>query len=550
MGKKFEKGFLENNKYFRDIEKAEENAEMVSEVMAESMAKMNPVFKTKDWSDTHPLSTVCGSDKFYAELASRLFCRFSLLRMQKGMPDGTLYIAAQSIAAYLEDMVSETGVWQAVRNIYREIYGKRLPFYDVDPEDYFENDINVEDLRLLVWIAFSRCGDSDEMVFSPVSEAVFRMADIAFDMLVDCFDKAPKATRVRDNLRRAFSSDDYFIIRELGYWLNVQNPLTATPFIEEYIKDGVDKAMKSFRNHFKESQFGLKEALYFEKVAKSWLSHVSVLGCHTSVLLSELASIHKFPVTAKNLKKVKVLKSSVYIIGDTKGKYATLIDEVGRETKALKSSFGKNMDWDSYKSGILSLVRYGDDYYQNGVASFTPELPKKPDKVILNELTDEMKAKVRSIIDENEGRRIYYCKTPKDVSKLLNTPPISKEDLKNIGKHYNYLVILSDTEGIIVQPDWCGVFEDPENPFRKSIQENKLGNKQFGFICSVVLPDDSIEYIVDGKYLTKAYIHASQGKEVGLKIVQENMAFFFRFYRVETYPAPEYLTTSADDDYE
>lgn len=530
----------------------DKNPELCRDLMVERMTNTKLAIRPEDWTATHPFLVKCGSDGFYAHLATRLYYRFSFLNIQKGMPDGTLYVAAKSIAAYLEDVVSETGVWQAIRNIYQRRYGKTLPFYDVDPKDYYDDDINIEDLRLLVWQAFSRCGDPIGMTFSPISEAVFELSDIAFKLLVDVFETAPVSTRSGDTLLSVFRSGDYFKIRELGYWLNVQCPLTAAPFLEEKINDNVSDSMESAQSLFADGPFGLKELIYLEKVNHSWEPYMSLLGCPTSELLSELASIHKFPKVAKNLMDFKEIPMSDYVVEDAKGKYVTLRNEAGKEVKALRNSFGKNMDWNQYRSGILGLARYGGDYYQNGLATFSKDLPEKQDKLVLTEITDEMRSKLNDIIERHGGRLVYYCKTPKEISKLLDTPDLSKEELKEIGKHDNYLVALSrlhNADGaanIVVHPDWCQVFEDKENPFRNSLTADELERFQFGFICEVALPDDVIDYIVEHKCLSHACINASQGKEIGREILQDNMAFFFRFYRVDTYPVPSDLPLPPD----
>lgn len=65
-----------------------------------------------------------------------------------------------------------------------------MPFFEVDPDDYFEDDVNMQDLKVLCWMAFNRIGAPDRRCFSPLSEGISRMAQLGFDHLVDVFDKA------------------------------------------------------------------------------------------------------------------------------------------------------------------------------------------------------------------------------------------------------------------------------------------------------------------------------------------------------------------------
>jgi len=64
------------------------------------------------------------------------------------------YIALTELAAFLvccfEDVISDLGLWRVFRDEHERMYGKRLPFYDL-PDDYFEEEINFEDVAFLIW---------------------------------------------------------------------------------------------------------------------------------------------------------------------------------------------------------------------------------------------------------------------------------------------------------------------------------------------------------------------------------------------------------------
>ncbi|MBL7111164.1 MAG: DUF3843 family protein [Bacteroidales bacterium] len=72
------------------------------------------------------------------------------------------------IACYLEDIVSETGIWQAFTRQHRGLYGKDLPFYHT--VDYYHDEINLEDIYFLLWHFFSTVL-YDEMIISPLNPA-------------------------------------------------------------------------------------------------------------------------------------------------------------------------------------------------------------------------------------------------------------------------------------------------------------------------------------------------------------------------------------------
>ena len=532
------------------LEKADGDPDLAIKLLMNSISKNAPMFTAGDWQSTHPNSIKCGSDSFYAKIASELFADFNMIQTDGNIPDGTYFAAAQSIAAYLEDIVSGTQVWQAVRNIYKRTYGAQLPFYEVDPEDYFDDDINIQDLKLLCWQALSRCGNEEERAFSPISQLVSKMSEIAFDILVENFDSAPSATRVADLIRKSLRSDEYYQIRALALWLNTQNPLTATPFSHEDILDSADDTFDTLNEKFEDGSFDYEAAVYFEECNRAWLKYMSLLGCHTRTILSELASIHKMPAAAEKISTVKKYPSDNYIIEDTKGSHIIVRNMAGEIMNVVRNSFGKGVDWDTSKSAVMSLVKFGDEYYQNGLCTFYSSAPKSKGEVTLSKFPDNLFETIESFVRKMHGHRIFYCKTLEDVYDILNqfTSAIPKEEFDKIPFHHNFLLMLSSTDGPMIMTDWCPVFEDKKNPFFGAIPKNILGDEQFAFLGEARLPDDIIEYIVSHKLLSKAYMNAYQGKRVGKAIVQDYLAFWLRFNRVSTNPIPDFLSTDPNLD--
>lgn len=532
------------------LEKADGDPDLAIELLMNSIRKDLPMFNAEDWQLTHPNSIKCGSDSFYARIASEIYADFYVIRTEGNIPDGTYFVAAQSIAAYLEDIISGTQVWQAVRNIYKRTYGAQLPFYEVDPEDYFDDDINIQDIKLLCWQALSRCGIEEDRAFSPISQLVSKMSEIAFDILVENFDSAPRATRVAALIKKTLQSDEYYQIRTLALWLSTKNPLTATPFSREDILDSADDTFDTLSEKFEDGNFDYEAAVYFEECNRAWLKYMSLLGCYTRTILSELASLHKMPAAAEKISTVKRYPSDNYIIEDTKGSHIIVRNMVGKKMNVVRNSFGKGVDWDTSKSAVMSLVKFGDEYYQNGLCTFYSSAPKSKSEVRLSKFPDHIYDMIESFVRKMRGRRIFYCKTLEEVSDIINqfTGAIPKEEFDKIPFHHNYLLMLSSTDGPMIMTDWCPVFEDKKNPFFGLIPKNLLGDEQFTFIGEARLPDDIIEYIVSHKLLSKAYMIAYQGKRVGKAIVQDNLAFWLRFSRVSTNPIPDFLSTDLSTD--
>lgn len=502
-----------------------------------------------EWAKTHPFMQACGSDYYYATLATELNEKMWDLPIDPTLPQGTLREASRSIAAYLEDLVSGTGIWAAVRRIYQQRYGRILPFYDVDSDDYFEDDLNIEDIRLLVWQAFCRCGQYEDRIFSPVSDAVYKISDLAFDILVDRFDSAPRAQRAANTLKQKLRDGDYFQLRTLGLWLTADCPLTAAPFMRQDMDRTVMYQTDDFRRKNPKFDINYETVYYYLEAESGWCRYISMDGCGSNVILAEMAREAGCKKTAEDLDSVKVYENVKFSVKNAQGAYVLVEDQLGKEFRVRKNSFGKDLDWEFIKSGEASFVRFGDHYMQNGVAAFSEKpLPAADGKIYLKEISDNQLALIEETVNDHDGRRVFYCKSLKEVSAILSErlKPIPPEGIKNGPKAKNFALMLSGIEGPKLFPDDCRIFADPENRYYKS--GKKTGDEALEFIGYSDLADDVIDYIVEHKLLPDAYLNASQGYETGLRIVQDNLGFLMRFMRVDAYPHPNVASKEDPDD--
>ena len=120
------------------------------------------------WLAFHPYKKPGPSDYYYLGLANRLW---KIIDSQKHDYLVSLLEEEEEkdnlcccLACYLEDILSEAGIWQAFTRQHRELYGKNLPFYKT--VDYYHDEINPEDIYFLLWHFFSKAL-YDEMIISP-----------------------------------------------------------------------------------------------------------------------------------------------------------------------------------------------------------------------------------------------------------------------------------------------------------------------------------------------------------------------------------------------
>ena len=98
-----------------------------------------------DWLAIHPYTAVQQSDTYFVKLANRLYDETAASIPYEVRMDLSLYAAA-----YLEDIISGLGLWNAFVEGHRRLYGRPLPFYRPGG-DYEPGFVNVEDLQFIIW---------------------------------------------------------------------------------------------------------------------------------------------------------------------------------------------------------------------------------------------------------------------------------------------------------------------------------------------------------------------------------------------------------------
>lgn len=519
-------GFTE---LWHDMAKAAETDEGDKDISDEEMQRLVDDFivSRDEWTRTHPYSRgslQCASDKYYAQLATSLKLSWAVMPLPDEIPDGLLHRCAMTLAAYLEDLVSGIGVWDSIRQLHRSRYGVWLPFFDCEHEEYLLDNVNIEDMKFLIWQTWCRCGLQDEMIYSPFSSAIEMMAEMVFDTLADEFEKAPEAKRVADYMDRIFRSGDFYAVRSLAEWLVFLNPLTAAP-------DMVDSAVEQMQD-WKDDRLGISpdKALYTVFATMSLKCHTGPEGMHASAYLARMCADKGFTQLAEKLEGSRLVPSSAFRLTQVDRKTVTLEDASGNSYTVERISFGKGVDFKSAKGFVTSIVKFGDFWQQNGLAATLTADPFEKEKRLPGFNKSPKAAELAdSIAAARRGRRVFFCKDIQQVSELLGLPYRGEKENPAEAPD-NFLVLLSSTDGISLLSEYAVAIKDRTNPFYDKAQAEYAGLK---LMTSGLVPDDIAAIFQEKKMMPDVWLACSQGKRFGKRLVQDNLRYLFSFYRTD-----------------
>lgn len=175
-----------------------------------------------EFSATHYQEMQYPSDMFYVGLANRLHPH-----LQRSLPSdgsiepGTARRLAITLACYVEDLVSGTGVWAAFSSIHKRKYGRTLPFYNLRESmflPYDEETPSFHAVLFLIW--YELCNSKRGTVLNPMNPAMRLLAMEILPDLVQAYEDAPE-TSARPMLLPEETSGIplFFQIRSLCAWL-------------------------------------------------------------------------------------------------------------------------------------------------------------------------------------------------------------------------------------------------------------------------------------------------------------------------------------------
>lgn len=153
----------------------------------------------KEWLELHPYKQTNSVDQYYVGIANEIHKRlYSSTIADAFEEEKNIRYTSLCLAAWFEDVISQTGIWQAFTAECRKRYGSYLPFYPIKG-DYFPDEINLEDIRFLLWhhIQYLCRGIS---AINPENPGIEQTAQKIYGLLAEEYETAPENERMQEFL--------------------------------------------------------------------------------------------------------------------------------------------------------------------------------------------------------------------------------------------------------------------------------------------------------------------------------------------------------------
>lgn len=490
---------------------------------------MKSLINLNSWRLGHFDVETNASDYYYIKLARKLY---ELIRFSEiGRDEGWVLCEHFAMAAtyYFEDVVSGVGIWQTFTSKHKELYGKYLPFYDLD-EEYYQDEINFEDICFLMWMILQK--EKKGTFLNPENPFLIKMASMVYNVLDAEFEKAPINTEMLERLKDGFYFKDFFSVKFMLTHL-VTDLYLFKPFVEERAAKVEDEVEGLLGDSLNASSF-----TYAAESIMAFCEKTGPLSLYAKDWLAAMLVHWGMPEESERLAATKSLKYAVYLLKRYDSEAICLEDVKGEEYIISRDSFKDLSDSTllDNKSFIGSLVKYDGQWMLNGVSSWslgTKLFDAYKDQMAITGCDPIL---YNTIMEINENHPMLYFKDHEEMLEWFD---------KNIGlderftlpermkKQRFFAIYVNEVRDIAILPDGALVIKDEYNPYyNKKIAEDQGIN----FIASTETTSrEMLHYLIEHNMLPDACINSLKGLERGKQLVQENMDFIARFMRVDNY---------------
>ncbi len=347
----------------------------------------------KDWIKLHPYTVQDSTDQYYTALANRIYDVIdgSEYGDKLKKSDDILYVSL-CLAAWFEDVVSQTGIWNAFTEESKRRYGRHIPFYS-DEASYVTGEPNLADVKFILW-NYLQQKEFDSVFVAPDLDGLDEVAQNVYQIIDAEYETAPENDRMYDFIAKNHDGDDdFYCYRDVLKWfhfccyVNVSN---AQQFRKE-VENTLARANGNATN--------INLIIYGVETNEIATRRNALLALTTPEWMALIARHHE---ERKAWAEAKNYGASYFTIESEDEDHLYLKDLITEESglKFRKESV-QVTDFSSLIKKqtpiFLSLFWYGDSYWQNGIMA----------DVEIDEKTNAAIAEEREKRDHTDDRAVY-----------------------------------------------------------------------------------------------------------------------------------------------
>lgn len=473
----------------------------------------------------HPRGMASYTDGDYSNFAVLLLDAIK----KKGIEDVSaeeLKNIAMNLTMYYEDVMADAGIWRGFTDKVHELYGRYLPFYNLDEKEYMRDEPNIEDLQFIIWNTLLLRRFPEGRLTNPETPAIAMVAEAAYELMDKWFEIIPVNEELKTFFEKAKFLDDFYEQRDVLKWLAYDCYLTCIPDYADKMNDLAHDYSMFLNDNMEIASYAAESVLaYTTKMgplalyAPEWLGSIlRANGMEKEAVVVEQQELKPFDI----FKIVKAEAGKGIEFEDTKGEKFYVTD------KGLVGPSRKNYD---SRTALGSFVKYRDSWHLNATITWSMggdelfELTKKSVERH-NRQSDFDYDKLMAI---SGGSPFFYFEDrQKMVDFLVKEGGMSREKLQDFDlpeKNVRILLVIESKGAMGFQygnkAECC--LKDARNPY----YDERIAKVE-SLTTALMMPSNALKYAMEHDMLPYAGLRSIYGAERGMALFRENYDFFAR----------------------
>lgn len=483
----------------------------------------------RDIAHSHPDGMISSTDLYYANVGNLLLRKASRVSSSKTLLNSELRAIAVRIALYFEDIICDGGLWRSFVNKHQELYGKLLPFYDVE-EEYYHDEPHVEDIRLLIWDTM--LSENPDDIIHPEEDVIIHLADAFYDVLENEFENAPINESMKQFYEEASFMDDFIKMRNMLMWLYSSCYLTNHSLNKEFLLEEMESVCRLLNLDENDPR-----AIYASTSQVFFKGKIGMLALLPVEWLAMLMEVNGNDQHAETLRALEFRNYDLYVIEDFDDetvKYKDLDDNI----YSVRLDGYQDLtpeDLIEVEGCVGSFVKYSGEWQPNGMNSWGKfrkafQEQKKNRKRYKEGFSEK---NYKKLMKQTNGSPFVYLRDGKEVRQFMMEGIGVPENLIQPSELDNQEEVVAwvptNEEGPFFSFGCTYAICDPRNPF---YVEDETGEDSLELITNPELSESSMaHYLIEHNMLPYASFDHSKGKERGRQLVQDNLDFIARCFR-------------------
>lgn len=483
------------------------------------------------WREAHLLPLLCSTDAFYVKYARKLRDKIKKADFERKLTPEDMTEIALTLTYYLEDVVTGLGVWRSFIMEHKRMYGHFLPFYEINEDDYYIDEVNETDVCFLIWMTFQKRNTG--VIVNPENSYMKKLAHELYLALDQDFEQVPVNQELLGAMKNPVLYQDFYNLKTLMvqvccmsylfYYFTAQHRARVVHQVGHIVGQGQPLSVVEY---MAESLLGICEK-------------TGPLSLKPQVWISRMLELWGMNDEAKALKEMEAKDLQPYLIVSRDQETIQLEDWQGQRFDLMMSDLYQMQEEmvDKQKVMLGSLVKYKGRWFPNGGVRWVKEEEKFHKFREQKSRSCEQKARItEKVLQVNHNSPFLFFKDYADMTAWMEQnlkDEVRKENMsEQNGEHEqekNLVAFVSAETGLLVLPGGARCIHHPDNPYYSEDEACSYAIRIL-FDPHYSAPE-MVRCLVKEQLLPDAALFSEVSAERGKQILQDNLDFLLRVIR-------------------